>query len=564
MKKIKTVCVILVGVAVLAVSFLNIFWPDRPTISKRENRTLASFPEFSISSLIDGTFFSGIDAFVSDNFIGRDFLVDVAQKTDYLRGLSAFVPAHEEAVVFIPSKTGRQSSSDETEELPENEDALNTEPETTHDEQEPPSQEPEETSPEDAVESQPQTSIPPYSRPTDIDPEPSGKSDDPENVEMQTGEDPSASQTASNTSTEQEELGTEIPEDQPDIPEQPASGPPEEEPVKQEEKPSENEETVPEPAVPASPAPADATPPQTVDTGSNSDKAEFLSDGYIIYKNAVHSIPYLVKSTAQKYGDAIDHYAELFKDSRITILVAPLSSGMIDNESIRKRITDQNAMIETINSYCGDNINKVNVYPALFAHRDEYIYYRSDHHWTARGAYYAYAEFAKSVGLEPTPIEDMEEKLLNSAWKGSASSMVEDERVKGFSDELYAYLPTKKNDMTVYESSGDVVKYNGCVRTSWRGYPAFITGDNPYTIINVPDNPRDMTVLVIKDSYGCAFVPFLCEHYGTIIVADPRHIHFDLYDLLKDYPLKDIIFMTNIFNPNVASWVRNVNRIVGN
>ena len=73
-----------------------------------------------------------------------------------------------------------------------------------------------------------------------------------------------------------------------------------------------------------------------------------------------------------------------------------------------------------------------------------------------------------------------------------------------------------------------------------------------------------MTVLVIKDSYGCAFVPYLCEHYRTIIVADPRHVNFDLYDLLKDYPLKDVIFMTNIFNPNVASWVRNVNRIVGN
>jgi hypothetical protein len=158
----------------------------------------------------------------------------------------------------------------------------------------------------------------------------------------------------------------------------------------------------------------------------------------------------------------------------------------------------------------------------------------------------------------------MENVLLNSSWKGTAYSMTGDERTKEFSDELYAYLPTKDNTMTVYPKNGEVSKKNGCIRTSYKSYTAFIDGDNPYTIISVPENPSDMKILVLKDSYGCAFVPYLCEHYSTIIVADPRHIGFDLYELLKDYPLKDIVFMTNIFNPNVSSWVKNVNRIIGN
>ena len=574
MKKLKIVCVFTVAVAVLAVSLFNIFWQDRPTVSERENRSLASFPQFSFQSLADGSFFAGIDEYVSDNFIGREFLVDVAKKTESFHGISALLPDNEENVVFIPSKTSQTSLSPEDGETTENvgvgeipDDVPSEEEETV----------PEEVSvSDDSTQTETPVADNPTQRPVDYDPVQSGNI--PASPNDKAEENPVSSETtetAENVETTAEETVTseiteQTPETQGQSAETPEQSVPEqqsaEEPAKQEETPKQEEpaasntESTPERAVPESPAPSQTTPPQTVD----SDKAEFLSDGYIIYRNAVHSIPYLVRSTAEKYGKAINHYAELFSNSRVTILVAPLSSGMIDNESIRKKITDQNSMIETINSYCGDNINKVNVYPALFAHRDEYIYYRSDHHWTARGAYYAYAEFAKSVGLEPTPIEDMEEVLLNSKWRGTAYSMTKDERVAAFKDELYAYLPTKKNSMTVYESNGNVTEYNGCVRTSWRGYSAFITGDNPYTIISVPENPSDMTVLVIKDSYGCAFVPYLCEHYRTIIVADPRHVNFDLYDLLKDYPLKDVIFMTNIFNPNVASWVRNVNRIVGN
>ena len=203
-------------------------------------------------------------------------------------------------------------------------------------------------------------------------------------------------------------------------------------------------------------------------------------------------------------------------------------------------------MIETINSYCGDNINKVNIYPTLYEHRDEYIYFRSDHHWTALGAYYAYAEFAKSVGLEPTPIEKMEKKLLNSSWRGTAYSMTNDERAKAFSDELYAYLPTKKNEMTIYEADGSVTKYNGCVRTTWRGYSAFIGGDNPYTIITVPENPADMTVLVLKDSYGCAFVPCLVDNYQTIWFSDCRYGWDNIPDFVKENGIQDVIFMNNM------------------
>ena len=83
------------------------------------------------------------------------------------------------------------------------------------------------------------------------------------------------------------------------------------------------------------------------------------------------------------------------------------------------------------------------------------------------------------------------------------------------------------------------------------------------TVINVPSNPQDQNVLVLKDSFGNAFVPFLCEHYGNIIVADVRTLNFNLYNQLKDYGLTDIIFVNNIQAANSYSWSKMYMAAVG-
>lgn len=117
--------------------------------------------------------------------------------------------------------------------------------------------------------------------------------------------------------------------------------------------------------------------------------------------------------------------------------------------------------------------------------------------------------------------------------------------------------------MTTYSSNGDSNKYDTSILTNYKSYTGFIDGDNAYTVISVSENPKDMTCLVFKDSYGNAFVPYLVEHYSTIIVVDPRYIYFDVYEHLKDYPLTDIIFVNNLYNPNVLSYSKNLMRAVG-
>ena len=142
-------------------------------------------------------------------------------------------------------------------------------------------------------------------------------------------------------------------------------------------------------------------------------------------------------------------------------------------------------------------------------------------------------------------------------------NMTKNEKVKNFEDIIEAFYPRKAHTMTVTNQYGGTNTYNSSIISSNLTYVTFIAGDNPYTVINVPDNPQDQNVLVLKDSFGNAFVPFLCEHYGNIIIADVRYIGFNLYDKLKDYGLTDIIFVNNIQAANSSAWSRMYMSAVG-
>ena len=148
----------------------------------------------------------------------------------------------------------------------------------------------------------------------------------------------------------------------------------------------------------------------------------------------------------------------------------------------------------------------------------------------------------------------MNREVINYSYNGSMYNFTGDERVKDFIDQVEVYYPTKPATMTVTKHDGTTITYNRTIIGESGNYQAFIAGDNPYTVINVPDNPQDLSILVLKDSFGNAFVPFLCENYGNIIVVDVRYSNFNIYDQLKDYGLTDILVTGNIQSQNSIKW----------
>lgn len=319
----------------------------------------------------------------------------------------------------------------------------------------------------------------------------------------------------------------------------------------------EPEVSVPENSEPETSAPETSTPeivlPPYVDDG----KPIYLDGGFVLYKGAAYTQSFFSATQAPKYAEVYDKYAELFPESRINVVIAPLATILITDPEINARISSQSDILDKMEAaITNEDINFVNLKNIYTDHLDEYLYFRSDHHWTQRGAYYAYAEFVRSIGLEPTPIEEFEIEIIRENYIGSMYGFTNDYRVKQFYDTIEAYMPRKECTMTIHGGFG-VSTYKTCIITSIKGYPAFIGGDHPYMIINVPENDQDKSILIIKDSYANACIPFLTEHYGNIVVVDPRYAgDLNVYEKFGDYNFDDILFMVNSSMGNTGAWNR--------
>ncbi len=526
-KVIDKIVLAVVLLLLVCVAVLNICQTERPTVSVTENRNLAAMPDFSVNTLLSGEYFAGISDFISDTFLGRDAMVTVSQKMDTLKSLS-LIHAREGISVIVDPNPGHEEGPIELTlpTLP----PLPTVPQNT------------EATPETTVGATVETTVPvetvpvvPITLSADSASFTAGAScviiaavgEGFEDLRWEVTGDSGITVTdnGDNTATVMGDTAG---------------------------------STVLTATVTRAGETYSAQCQITVDAVvievPQAKPVDFLPNGMIIYDGAAHSQSYFSQECADGYAKLYDLYAQLFPESRMSVVIGPLSTITITDPAVAKQISDQGSILDQMEEPVTDNVNFVNLKNVFLEHADEYLFFRSDHHWTHRGAYYAYSEFIKSVGMTPVPIDSLEMKVLNDGYIGSMYNYTGDDRVGRFFDTVEAYLPTKSCTMKVFFGNDTYSEWDKCIMTDYSNYVAFICGDNPYTVINVPENPQDKSVLVIKDSFGNAFVTYLTEHYGNIVVIDPRHADMNIHDFYSNYQFDDIVFMVNSSSANTQAW----------
>ncbi len=591
MKKIDKITLIVLTVLFAAVAGANLFQPNRPTESVLEQRTLAKVPAFSLSALADGSWFSGWSSFFSDTFLGRDALVDAAKEMDTLMGIPYDMGGEEQ---FALLQTGNQTqtgpdASDE-EALAEAFDKLmnRTETETTADpdvpETEPAETEADETEP---VETEPAETEPAETEPAETEPEetkPAETEPDETKPAETEPQETKPSQTVNAVTLSRETVRLTIGSgsvvyatvDTSDgkgasvswsisdkniatIAKNPGGG-------IDVKGVAEGECTLYCRSGDQAKAECKIIVSKVTSVTQNVDNAtaDFLTNGMFIYGDGVYTPAYYSESSAKYYAQTMAYYKSLFgKDVRVNVIMTPVSSMVIDNPSVQARISDQGEIQDKVAALMDKSVNFVDVYSEMYAHRDEYLFFKSDHHWTQLGAYYAYRAFAESLDMVPTELKDLNYSVINDSYSGSMYTFTKDSRVKNFKDTIESWTTKKKMTMTVTTSYGGINTYDSCITPYGNNYVSFIAGDNPYTVINVPENPQDKNILVLKDSFGNAFVPYLCEHYGNIIVVDVRYTDMNVYEHLKDYSLTDIVFVNNVQAALSTTWSKMYLKAVG-
>ena len=520
-------CLALLAVIFFSVTAAIIFQSDRPTVSAQEKRTLTQFPELSVSSVTNGSYFNQLSLFFSDTFIGREKLVGISRRMDKYLGLhGSFSVISQGGAETEPTDTNDDELQKKLEEELQKLTSPVTEPVT----------EP------TAAETEPVTEINPKLPEISLS---------QKEIKLPSGS------TASIAFTVKDADGLELTaESDGDCAAVSISG--------QNLIISGAHEGTAKITVKLGDVYDECSVTVTaVKVSDNQEGADFISSGMFIYNGAVYTISGYGSVSVGYLSRCADYYKQLFPDTRISVLPAPVSAAVIDDPEITKNYTSQKSIFDNMQSRMSADINFVNIYDNIFNHRNDYLYFKSDHHWTQLGAYYAYETFARSVGFDPTPLGSMRFEVINDSYNGSMYSFTGDERVKEFIDKVEVHYPTKSASMTVTDRNGNTHVYNELILSRLASYQAFLAGDNPYTVINVPDNPQNLSILVLKDSFGNAFVPFLAEHYGNIIVVDPRYCDINLYDQFKDYGLTDILFVNNVQSQNSIQWSKYFFKCVG-
>lgn len=256
--------------------------------------------------------------------------------------------------------------------------------------------------------------------------------------------------------------------------------------------------------------------------GKNEINGVYIQNGMMITKPQESDY-----EKADKAIEAINTFADNVS-SNVYVMFVPTATGIYENELPDSGVSaTQKQFLEYLYDSFDDNVYTIDVYNTLYAARDEYIYYRNDHHWTEYGAYCAYKTAIQRLGFSPVTYNKFHIEHASNSFKGSL-----------YSKTLYDGIQADTIDLYHAQGGAEVteVEINNGLEISYADdlyfrdyldkkdkYLVYLGENQPYINIKT-DVKNDKKILVIKDSYANSFIPFLAQHYSEITVLDLRYI----------------------------------------
>lgn len=278
----------------------------------------------------------------------------------------------------------------------------------------------------------------------------------------------------------------------------------------------------------------------------------------------------IVKQTSlNRSNGMVSSFLQMY-DQPITFSLVPNSYTILEDEvPTGFPGADQQAYTQQIYqtlSEADDQLEIVDFSDTLSQHKDEYIYYRTDHHWTTLGAYYAYVAYCEQKGLTPVSLEELEENKVEDFYgtfysKAKRPSQPAD-TITWYDVDVdeFAFVANLQQDKQLAQL-GEVVQEDGLELLRVDGmmdrrkfevrdkYAAFMWGNSGYVKIKSSHNlnhqeGKTSRLLLFKDSYANSMIPYLTYNYDEIIVVDLRYMAKSTKELMQE-EFDDIFVMYN-------------------
>ena len=277
---------------------------------------------------------------------------------------------------------------------------------------------------------------------------------------------------------------------------------------------------------------------------------ELLGNLYV-WHNAGYPLYNPSEGAAESYAQAVNNIGDKLDGTDIYSVIIPNRTEM----GLPKRLKDGEAqsasqaeMITAVDDKLSEKVKPINVYNDLAEHNGEYIYLNTDEYWTSLGAYYGYSAFAKAAKLTALKLDDCTEQKLEG-YTGSFTLLSGELD----SDTLSIYELPYSVTMDVTGSDGSEESYETpyymYAQPGTYTFAAYLMGDNPLSVLKSEAEGAKGKILVVKDSGGNNFVPFLTANYSEVHAVDLysfAQVKGDLAQYCSDNGIDDVIILSEM------------------
>lgn len=274
------------------------------------------------------------------------------------------------------------------------------------------------------------------------------------------------------------------------------------------------------------------------------EEADYNSHGIIISGIRAMEIFGYYPEMLTNYASTVNAIKACLPDVNVYSIVAPTSGEFYSPVKFHTEMHSQKDAITQLYSELSPDVTPVDAYTYVASVADQYVYFRTDHHWTARGAYEGYYAFCKASEQEAAPLESFETAVVADDFVGSLYRYAKRQVLKDYPDYVEVFYQPMVESSEAYYSADMTGQYEASVISDPSGttnkYLAFLGGDHPLMHI-VTTNKNGRRLVVLKDSFGNALVPFMTNNYEEIFVIDPRSASLSLSEFCAAHQINDLL-----------------------
>ena len=323
----------------------------------------------------------------------------------------------------------------------------------------------------------------------------------------------------------------------------------------------------PDPAVTEDPIETTAPP----SGGGDVPEPERSGSLYIVGDSA-YDLYYFNTAASDRYASLISRASKkLAGKADVYNLLIPLSYSINLDKNTQGKIgvSDGEQAISYMYAKMDATVKTVPIFKTMQAHADEYLYFRTDHHWTALGAYYAYSVFCAVRGIPATPLSSYTvttyDGFLGTHYSATGSTKLS-------ADTITAYIPIATNAVHITDRGTERLKYSKGIVTPNIGamyaavgsqYNCFLLGDHALGEIHNETKTDGSSILVVKESFGNAFVPFLVDSYEYVYVIDARYYDGDLTEFVTECGVDEVLFINNLSATGATARLNELEDFIG-